>query len=209
MRAWLAMVLLALVALANAGPAEDLLLAAQRDDGYRLSNLLLRGADPNPRDARGRTPLHIALQEESEKALASLLAHPGLDVNAVNTAGETPLMLAALKGRLDWVQALAQRGAQIDREGWTALHYACSGPDNGVAPWLLAQGAVIDARSPNGSTPLMLAAGYGGISTAEILLKAGANARLLNEQQLSAADFAERAGRDKLAKLLRSAADKP
>lgn len=209
MRAWLAAALLALATLAQAGPAEDLLLAARRDDGYRLSNLLLRGADPNPRDERGRTPLHIALQEESEKALASLLAHPGLDVNAVNQAGETPLMLAALKGRLDWVQALARRGAEINREGWTALHYACSGPDNGVAPWLLTQGAVIDARSPNGSTPLMLAAGYGGISTAEILLKAGADARLLNEQQLSAADFAERAGRDKLAKLLRGAADRP
>lgn len=209
MRCGLGILLLAVAAtLAQAGPAEDLLLAARRDDGHRTMLLLLRGADPNPRDERGRTPLHIVLQEESDKALASLLAHPGLDVNAVNAAGETPLMLAALKGRLDWVQTLAQRGAAINREGWTPLHYACSGPDNGVASWLLAQGAAIDALSPNGSTPLMLAAGYGGISTAEILLKAGADARLVNEQGLGAADFAERAGRDKLAALLRAAADK-
>jgi len=194
---------------AQAGPGEDLLLAARRDDGSRVMTLLLRGADPNTRDERGRTALHLVLQEESEKALNSLLAHPGLDVNALNANGETPLMLAALKGRLDWAKALVWRGAQVNREGWTPLHYACSGPDEGVARWLLEQGAAIDARAPNGSTPLMLAAGYGGISTAEILLQAGADARLRNELQLSAADFAERAGRDKLAKLLRAAADKP
>lgn len=197
--------------LAGAGPDEEALLhAARLDNGYRIGVLLLRGADPNVRDAHGQTPLHIALKDEGEKAVKSLLTHPGLDVNAANPAGETPLMLAALRGRLDWAQELAKRGAAINREGWTPLHYACSGPDDGMVAWLIAQGAELDARSPNGSTPLMLAAGYGGISSAERLLKAGADATLRNEQGLSAADFAERAGRDKLVRQLRQAmADKP
>lgn len=187
----------------------DLLQAARLDDGRRTMSLLLRGANPNARDERGQTALLIALKEESEKALKSLLEHPGLDTNLANAAGESPLMLAALRGRLDWVQALRQRGAEINRPGWTPLHYACSGPDEGVVDWLLLQGAEIDARSPNGSTPLMLAAGYGGISSAERLLKAGAKAGLRNEQGQTAADFAERAGRDRLARQLRAAADKP
>lgn len=187
----------------------DLIWAARRDDGHRAMTLLLRGADPNTRDERGQTALLIALKEESEKALKSLMAHPGLDVNLANPAGETPLMLAALRGRLDWAQALLKRGAAVNRPGWTPLHYACSGPDEGLVDWLLLQGAEIDARSPNGSTPLMLAAGYGGISSAERLLKAGADARLRNEQGQTAADFAERAGRDRLARQLRAAADKP
>lgn len=195
--------------LAMAGPAEDLLNAAMRDDGYRIDVLLRRGGDPNVRDELGQTPLHIALKDDGDKAVKSLLNHPALDVNAVNAAGETPLMLAALKGRLDTARLLVQRGAQINREGWTPLHYACSGPDEGVAAWLLSQGAEIDARSPNGSTPLMMASGYGGLTTAEQLLKAGAKAQLQNQQGLRAADFAERAGRDRFAKLLRAQADKP
>lgn len=204
-----ALALLAGAELAMAGPAEDLLNAAMRDDGYRIGVLLLRGGDPNVRDEQGQTPLHIALKDDGDKAVKSLLSHPALDVNAVNAAGETPLMLAALRGRLDTARLLVQRGAQINREGWSPLHYACSGPDEGVAAWLLSQGAEIDARSPNGSTPLMMAAGYGGLSTAELLLKAGAKAKLQNEQGLRAADFAERAGRDRFAKLLRVQADKP
>lgn len=207
--------LLALALVAGLSPVQadsindDLIWAARRDDGHRLMNLLLRGADPNARDERGQSALLIALKEESEKALKSLMAHPGLDVNLANPAGETPLMLAALRGRLDWAQALLKRGAAVNRPGWTPLHYACSGPDEGLVDWLLLQGAEIDARSPNGSTPLMLAAGYGGISSAERLLKAGADARLRNEQGQTAADFAERAGRDRLARQLRAAADKP
>lgn len=207
--------ILALALAAGLSPAradslnDDLIWAARRDDGHRLMNLLLRGADPNARDERGQSALLIALKEESEKALKSLMAHPGLDVNLANPAGETPLMLAALRGRLDWAQALLKRGAAVNRPGWTPLHYACSGPDEGLVDWLLLQGAEIDARSPNGSTPLMLAAGYGGISSAERLLKAGADARLRNEQGQTAADFAERAGRDRLARQLRAAADKP
>ena len=131
------------------------------------------------------------------------------DVVILGSGEASGRALAALRGRLDWVQALRQRGAEINRPGWTPLHYACSGPDEGVVDWLLLQGAEIDARSPNGSTPLMLAAGYGGISSAERLLKAGADARLRNEQGQTAADFAERAGRDRLARQLRAAADKP
>jgi ankyrin repeat protein len=101
------------------------------------------------------------------------------------------------------VQLLVKRGAKINRSGWTPLHYACSGPDNGVALWLIAQGADINARSPNGTTPLMMSVRYGPVDLAEDLLKAGADRMLRNEQHLDAADFALAAGRDQLLQLLR------
>jgi len=187
---------------ATAGPVDDLVLAAELNNGREVTTLLVRGVDPNAVDARGRKALEVALREDSGRALDSLLDHPASDVNAANATGETPLMLAAIKGRLDWVQKLVRRGARIHKEGWTPLHYACSGPDNGVALWLLGQGAELEARSPNGSTPLMMAARYGAMDLAEALLAAGADATLRNDQGLSALEFAKAAGRNKLAKQL-------
>ena len=183
----------------------DLMLAAARDQPSFVMKLLLAGVDPNQADAQRNTALHKAIMEESEKVAMLLIEHPQMDVNALNLAGETPVMLAALRGHLPWVQALVRRGALINEAGFTALHYACSGPDNGVSAWLITQGAELDARSPNGSTPLMLAAGYGSPDSVDVLLQAGADPSLLNDKGLSAADFALRSGRPELARRIQQA----
>lgn len=197
--------LLGLMGASLAAPIDDLVLAAELDDGRAVSQMVAAGIDPNALDSRGRSALAIAIKEDSDKAVKSLLAAPNLVLNARSKNGETPLMLAAIKGRLDWVQAMVKRGAPINQEGWTPLHYACSGPDNGVAAWLISQGAEINARSPNGSTPLMLAAGYGALDLTPVLLKAGADVSLRNQQGMNAADFARKADRDRVLKQLEAA----
>lgn len=197
--------LLGVMGVSQAAPIDDLVLAAELDDGRAVSQMVAAGVDPNALDARGRNALAIAIKEDSDKAVKSLLAAPTLALNARSKSGETPLMLAAIKGRLDWVQAMVKRGASINQEGWTPLHYACSGPDNGVAAWLISQGAEINARSPNGSTPLMLAAGYGALDLTPVLLKAGADVSLRNQQGMNAADFARKADRERILKQLEAA----
>lgn len=185
---------------------KDFMMAASRDQPSFVMKLLLAGIDPNQSDAQRNTALHTAIMEESERVVKVLIEHPQVDVNAINQAGETPLMLAALRGRLPWVQALVQRGALINEAGFTALHYACSGPDNGVTRWLIERGAELDARSPNGSTPLMMAAGYGSPDSIEVLLLAGANPSLRNDKGLTAMDFARQSGRPELVRRLEATA---
>jgi ankyrin repeat protein len=205
MKKLLAALALVAAAVANATPMDDLVMAAEMNDPRVVSALLLKGVDPNLTDARGRTALFTAVREGSVKALESLLASPQTHVNAVNADGETALMLAAIRGSLPAVQALVRRGAAVNRPGWTPLHYACSGPDNGVAAFLIANGAELNARSDNGTTPLMMAARYGNGDLVPLLLKAGAEPRAANEQELTAADFAQRSGRDRMAADLRRA----
>jgi ankyrin repeat protein len=205
MKALLTALALAATTLAQATPIDDLVVAAEMNDPRVVLALLLKGVDPNLTDSRGRTALFTAVREGSQKALESLLAAPQLEVDALNADGETPLMLAAIRGSLPAAKALVKRGAAVNRKGWTPLHYACSGPDNGVAAFLIAEGAELNARSDNGTTPLMMAARYGNGDLVPLLLKAGAEPRAANEQELTAADFAQRSGRDRMATQLRQA----
>jgi ankyrin repeat protein len=111
-------------------------------------------------------------------------------------------MMAALRGHLTWCKRLVERGAAVNRAGWTPLHYAATGPEPQVVSFLLASGAKVDAASPNGTTPLMMAARYGQEDSVQLLLGARADPRLRNQKDLSAADFARDAGRQALASRL-------
>ncbi|MEY2891142.1 MAG: hypothetical protein RJA98_1050 [Pseudomonadota bacterium] len=178
--------------------------AIKRDNRSAMSSALVQGSNPNARDDKGQLALLLALQLESLNAAEGLFDSPGLDVNAPNQAGETALMMAALKGQRAWCERLLARGAAVNREGWTPLHYAASGPDASIVPLLLDRGADINAPSPNGSTPLMMAAGYGAEASLDALLARGADPRKVNERGLNVVDFAKLSGRESLVKRLLS-----
>jgi hypothetical protein len=189
-----------------AGSYEDFFRAVEVDNPSAVRSLVQRGFDVNSRDASGQTGLFLALRSGSFKVAGTLLAVPTLDVNALNAAGESALMIAALKGEADWSQRLIERGAQVDKSGWTPLHYAATGPDAAVVKLLVDRGAAVNAASPNRSTPLMMAAQYGSEDSVDLLLARGADPRLKNDRGLTAADFARLSGRDALtAKLERLA----
>lgn len=198
--AWFVGLAVALVLMpARAGSYEDFFAALERDNAAGVTALLQRGFDPNTRDPKGQVGLFVALRSQSLRAAEALAAHPAIDVDAVNLDGETPLMMAALRGDLDWVRRLVRAGARVERAGWSPLHYAATGPSDAAVSWLIEQRAPVDARSPNGTTPLMMAARYGSEASADALLRGGADAALRNDQGLRAADFARMAGRDALA----------
>lgn len=189
----------------HAGSFEDFFKAAAIDDESAMVALALRGFDLNTRNEAGDTALILALREDSPKVAAFLLTQRSVQVELRNQQGESPLMIAAIKGRLASVKQLIQRGAEVNKTGWTPLHYAASRaePDSEeIVRLLLEHHAYIDAESPNRSTPLMLAAMYGHPSLVRLLLEEGADPSLRNEQGLSAIDFARRADRGDMADLI-------
>jgi ankyrin repeat protein len=187
---------------ANAGSYEDFFAAVIRDDGGTIRELVSRGFDANARSPEGQTGLFLALQKDSLKAADALLQAEALDVNALNVAGESALMMAALKGRTDWCVRLLDRGARVNQSGWTPLHYAATSDRTEPVALLLDRGASVNAESPNRTTPLMMAARYGNEDSVKLLLARQADGRKTNDHGLTAAQFAKMAGRERLSEWL-------
>jgi uncharacterized protein len=188
------------VSMASADDKVDFFRAVAVDNTNTVNKLLAAGFDPNTLDEKGQLALTLALRDDSPKVVKALLAHPGIKLDATNSVGETPLMLAALRGNLEVATALLERGAAVDKPGWTALHYAASGQSVPMVHLLVARFANLEAESPNKTTPLMMASRYGSEAVALALLAKGASPKAKNDQGLDAAAFAKLAARDKLAK---------
>lgn len=191
-----------------AGSYDDFFTAILRDDPDTITALLQRGFDPNTRDAKGQVGLVIALKQESFKAFAALMSSRQTKVEVRNAQDESPLMLAAIKGNLDAVKQLVARDADVNKTGWAPLHYAASGGTEEhlrIASYLLENHAYIDAASPNGTTPLMMAAQYGSTDMVKLLLEEGADPTLKNRLGLTAVNFAQRVGRTETAAQLAAA----
>jgi ankyrin repeat protein len=100
--------------------------AAQSSDTELMQLLVKHGADPKIPTDYGDTALTAAAgigwvegvtyeRSPSENVAAvRMLLDLGLDPNAANNDGRTPLMGAALKGRNDVVQLLVDRGAKLE-----------------------------------------------------------------------------------------------
>ncbi len=181
--------------LTHAGSFDDFFIAIKQDDAGKIQELLARGFDANTIDPEGQHGLYLALREPSLKAAQALISWPKTDVNRLNAKDESPLMLAALKGHQDLAEKLIKRGADVNKTGWTPLHYAASSGQLAIISLLLENSAYIDAESPNGTTPLMMAAMYGTPAAVKLLLQEGADPQLKNQQGLTALQFAQRGNR--------------
>lgn len=192
----------AVVSSANAGSYDDFFRAVHGNNAAAVEALVARGFDPNAPDERGQPALMRALEAGAGEAALALARLPGTNVDAQNPAGETPLMMAAMKDNIAVCEALIERGADVDRPGWTPLHYAAAGNSLAALKLLLAEGAAVDARAPNGRTPLMMAALYARETLVETLLAAGADLQAREESGATAADLAAAGGREWLAEKL-------
>ena len=191
--------------LSHAGSYEDFFKALRLDDDKAVSQLLARGFDANTLDPQGQHGLLVAIKEPSPKVAKALVNAQKINLNTLNVLGESPLMLASLKGDLDLATQMVKKGADVNKTGWTPLHYAASNGHVDVIKLLLENYAYIDAESPNGTTPLMMASMYGSPEAVKLLVEEGADPLIKNQQNLTALQFAQRGNRPDAAELLAKA----
>lgn len=183
--------------------------AIRLDDARRVASLLARGFDPNSVEPeRFDTGLILAVRTKSRKVFSLLLDTDGVSLDARSLNGDTALMVAAFLSDTAMANALIDKGSEINRPGWTALHYAAASGNVSIIRRLLDESAFIDAESPNRTTPLMMAARSGHRDAVRLLLDEGADVSLRNEAGLNAAGFARAQGHGELARMLDGALER-
>lgn len=187
---------------AGAGAYEDFFVAVKRDDPDLVLSLAKQGFDVNVRDPSGQPALFLAIRDQSKKVVEALFNWPKTDIDVRNGQDETPLMLASLRGDIELAKALIERSADVNKPGWAPLHYAATNGHVEIMRLLLERHAYIDAESPNGTTPLMMAAHYGTPGAVKLLLEEGADPLVKNQLGLTAIDFAQRANRVESAEII-------
>jgi uncharacterized protein len=123
----------------------------------------------------------------------------GANIDSVNAAGETVLIIGAESGNLQIVNVALDNGARVDREdklGKTALSWAAEQGDLQVVERLIAARADINHQSRDGLTPVMFAVRADRLGALRVLLKAKADLSVLDYTGRSALGWA-RASRDR------------
>ncbi len=180
----------ALSANAYAGSYQDFFRALDGDRAEEVQALLNRGFDPNTVNEKGVPALILAAQKKSLNVISVLVKDRKTNLNITTQESENILMLAAIQNQLELAKVLIEQGAEVNKPGWTPLHYAASKGHIEMMRLLIESSAYLDAESPNGTTPLMMAAYYGTPQSVKLLLEEGADPLLKNKLGLSALDFA-------------------
>lgn len=157
-------------------PGDPPLVLAIRLGWLRLAEALLAaGADPNQRDQRGYTALHLAAQLGREGALRVLIRH-GASPALPAPDGQTPLGLALAADRRELSHWLEWRHWQLPGRALqpSDLPAAAIAGDVAAVERLIELGLPVDATDAQGCTALLRAAGGGHDAVVERLLVEGA-----------------------------------
>jgi ankyrin repeat protein len=107
--------------------------------------------------AAGMAPIHLAAVRQPSNILKELLCCKGLEVDVVDSAGQTALHKAAAGGHIDNLRQLVRHGASLDAAdatGATPSHLAAAGVFGNCVRHLVTSGADKDAVDASGATPL-------------------------------------------------------
>lgn len=130
--------------------------------------------DVNLRTKEGRTPLMIAIEEEHKDLAHAILNCEYCDVDALDNNGVSALSFAWENGSWDIAERIITKIKKFDepeKPTYSLLHCAAALGMTDKIDELIAAGVNINARTPDGATPLMMAIYEGHRDAAAKLLE--------------------------------------
>lgn len=166
---------------------------------YAGTLALIRGTDVNLRDKNMQTALHQAAYNSHPHFVCLLLGQLGVEIDDRDVSGWTPLHWSCYVGKADVTvesgtdDAKAVRLANLNaglrrlKDQGDELNQTRDERRTAVAQALCEAGAAVNAKLwkgwgvGNGSTPLHMAATFGCVSAAQVLIQHGADVTILDD----------------------------
>ena len=190
-----------------------LLGAAAEGQKIVVQRLLDNGAELNPKDKDGQTPLSLAARNGHEAVVKLLLSRDDVAADSQDEDGRTPLSWAAENGHEAVVKLLLSRddvaADSQDEYGQTPLSLAADNGHEAVVKLLLSRDDMAaDSQDKNGQTPLSWAATNGHEAVVKLLLsRDDVAADSQDEDGRTPLSFAAGKGHEEVVKLLLSRDD--
>jgi hypothetical protein len=142
--------------------------------------------DPGP-EGEGTSPLYLAVENGPSLEIGGFLLDQGVNVNHRNEDNCTALLHACDFGYVRMAALLLERGADPTIVGYsrmsTPLMVSTHSPDTGCMELLMRHGGSdVDVRDARGRTALWYAAGRCRLEHCRLLLEAGADAAIADEE---------------------------
>jgi ankyrin repeat protein len=190
----------------NIGENEQPIHVASRLGREEIVTLLLQcGASLTSRTDTGNTALHLASEEGHLNVVKCLVEKDRNGMCSLNFENETPLHLAARKGRDCLVKYFAENSCNINAastNGATCLHVACENGHYTTVECLLKYGAQVNAVNSANQTPLHIAACRGQTKIVEQLFQHNANLSLRDKDGMTTLMAASRNGHQDTVRLI-------
>jgi pectate lyase len=206
-------------------------LACQLGNKELVQLLIDKGADVNAKDNRGQTPwdmaqrsaqrtgqneilellkskirvssIHIAAQLGDLERVKAFLEE-GIDVNAKDENGDTPLHIAAEQDYNDIASLLIDQGGNVNarnQKNYTPLYNAISNSNKDLVGLLIGKGADVNV-TPEGGAPLLIEAVWrGDLDVVKLLVDNGARYDTQDKDGLTALYYAASQGNMDMVKL--------
>ena len=153
-----------------------LMVAALHGKFHAVKWFVEKGATVACECNRGWNTLHCAAMGGDTDIISLIHTHLP-NIESKTGEGDTPLMVAALYGKLHAAKWFLEKGATVAYEcniGWNTLHCAAMGGDTDIISLIHTHLPNIESKTGVGYTPIMVAALHGKLHAVKWFLEKGA-----------------------------------